>query len=197
MYSRQYLGAQRCCNINVQGPQGPIGPPGIGFIGPMGATGPTGASLTGPTGRGCFGPTGPLGPISGPIGPTGPSASMPVNTNIQTASYNPTNATITLPPAVSVISYYQADVTGGNVTILNPSNLPAGYQATVIVGTTSTTVTSTVSLTNANNVQLNSFNIQLLAENTDYSQYALMSLLSDGTYCYASMIVVNNQPITN
>jgi hypothetical protein len=63
----QYLGSQRCCNFNKQGPVGPIGPQGSqGPIGPAGVTG--GLGSTGPTGRGCRGPTGPNG---GPIGPTG------------------------------------------------------------------------------------------------------------------------------
>ena len=68
----QYLGAQRCCNINKQGPIGPIGPQGAqGPIGPAGVTG--GLGPTGPTGRGCRGPTGPGGGPVGPTGPTGPS----------------------------------------------------------------------------------------------------------------------------
>jgi len=63
----QYLGAQRCCNLNKQGPVGPVGNTGArGAIGPAGVTG--GLGSTGPTGRGCRGPTGPSG---GPIGPTG------------------------------------------------------------------------------------------------------------------------------
>uniref|UniRef100_A0A6C0AR64 Collagen-like protein n=1 Tax=viral metagenome TaxID=1070528 RepID=A0A6C0AR64_9ZZZZ len=63
----QYLGSQRCCNFNKQGPVGSIGPQGSqGPIGPAGVTG--GLGSTGPTGRGCRGPTGPNG---GPIGPTG------------------------------------------------------------------------------------------------------------------------------
>ena len=57
----QYLGAQRCCSLNSQGPIGPVGPAGPASIGPMGNTGPSGASFTGPTGRGCRGPTGPAG----------------------------------------------------------------------------------------------------------------------------------------
>ena len=63
----QYLGAQRCCNLNSQGPVGPQGPASIG---PIGNTGSIGA--TGPTGRGCRGPTGPGGGADGPTGPTGP-----------------------------------------------------------------------------------------------------------------------------
>jgi hypothetical protein len=69
----QYLGAQRCCNINKQGPIGPIGPQGAqGPIGPAGVTG--GLGSTGPTGRGCRGPTGPSGGPIGPTGVTGPSS---------------------------------------------------------------------------------------------------------------------------
>lgn len=62
----QYLGSQRCCNLNTLGPVGPQGPAGPAGIGPQGNTGSKGD--TGPTGRGCRGPTGPAG---GPTGPTG------------------------------------------------------------------------------------------------------------------------------
>ena len=55
----QYLGSQRCCNLNTLGPVGPQGPPGPAGIGPQGNTGSDGA--TGPTGRSCRGPTGPAG----------------------------------------------------------------------------------------------------------------------------------------
>jgi hypothetical protein len=65
----QYLGANRCCNLNRQGHIGPQGPQGPASIGPVGNTGESGA--TGPTGRGCRGPTGPSGGPDGPTGPTG------------------------------------------------------------------------------------------------------------------------------
>jgi hypothetical protein len=38
----QYLGAQRCCNLNTQGPPGPPGPPGPASIGAQGFQGSTG-----------------------------------------------------------------------------------------------------------------------------------------------------------
>lgn len=66
----QYLGSQRCCNLNTLGPVGPQGPPGPAGIGPQGNTGSDGA--TGPTGRSCRGPTGPAGSPSGLTGYTGP-----------------------------------------------------------------------------------------------------------------------------
>lgn len=59
----QYLGARKCCDLKVQGPQGPQGATGPSAIGPMGyqgATGPQG--YQGATGRSCLGPTGPQGP---------------------------------------------------------------------------------------------------------------------------------------
>ena len=68
----QYLGAQRCCNLNTGGPIGPQGPAGPASVGPRGVTGADGS--TGPTGRGCRGPTGepgPIGPAGGPTGPQG------------------------------------------------------------------------------------------------------------------------------
>jgi hypothetical protein len=45
----QYLGSQRCCNLNTQGSIGPQGPVGPASIGPIGPTGPFGGP-TGPTG---------------------------------------------------------------------------------------------------------------------------------------------------
>jgi hypothetical protein len=62
----QYLGAQRCCDIRVQGSQGPAGPAGPASIGPVGNTGPSGISYTGPTGRGCKGATGEAGSFPTP-----------------------------------------------------------------------------------------------------------------------------------
>lgn len=63
----QYLGAQRCCDLKVQGPTGDVGPTGPAGVGQRGETGVTGS--TGPTGKGCRGPTGPPG--SGLTGFTG------------------------------------------------------------------------------------------------------------------------------
>ena len=66
----QYLGAKKCCDLKVQGPQGPQGVPGPASVGPMGYQGATGAQgYQGATGRGCIGPTG----AQGPAGTTGAS----------------------------------------------------------------------------------------------------------------------------
>ena len=74
----QYLGAQRCCNLNTGGPIGPQGPAGPASVGPRGVTGADGS--TGPTGRGCRGPTGEPGPAGGPTGAassvTGPTGAQ-------------------------------------------------------------------------------------------------------------------------
>ncbi len=70
----QYLGAKRCCDLKVQGPQGPQGVPGPASVGPMGYQGATGAQgFQGATGRSCMGPTGAQGPqgFQGPAGITG------------------------------------------------------------------------------------------------------------------------------
>ena len=81
----QYLGSQRCCNINKQGPIGPIGNTGgRGPIGPAGVTG--GLGPTGPTGKGCRGPTGPGGGPEGPTGPTG-SGSQWTDGSLNSISY--------------------------------------------------------------------------------------------------------------
>jgi hypothetical protein len=50
----QYLGAQKCCNLKVQGPVGPAGPAGPAGVGERGMSGPTGATGM----RGCRGPPG-------------------------------------------------------------------------------------------------------------------------------------------
>jgi hypothetical protein len=194
----QYLGAQRCCLIPTQGPVGPAGPGGVGLIGPMGSTGPAGVSMTGPTGRGCLGPTGPMGSSTGSIGPSGPSTSSFVNTTILNATYNPATSTVTLPTQSTIISYYNVNITGGNLTTINANNLPAGYQATLIVGTTSITTPSTVSinLANSNNLQVysNPSTFSLLAQTQGYSQYATITIISDGTYYYANVAALTNQP---
>jgi len=70
----QYLGAKRCCDLKVQGPQGPQGAQGRSAVGGMGPQGATGAQgYQGATGRGCVGPTGAAGAqgATGPQGATG------------------------------------------------------------------------------------------------------------------------------
>ncbi len=70
----QYLGAKRCCDLKVQGPQGPQGSQGPAAVGPMGYQGATGATgAQGATGRGCAGPQGATGTpgVTGPRGATG------------------------------------------------------------------------------------------------------------------------------
>jgi len=47
----QYLGAKRCCDLKVQGPQGVTGPVSIGPMGYQGSTGAQG--FQGATGRSC------------------------------------------------------------------------------------------------------------------------------------------------
>ena len=70
----QYLGAKRCCDLKVQGPQGPQGAQGQASIGGMGYQGATGTQgYQGATGRGCAGPTGAQGlnGVTGSQGATG------------------------------------------------------------------------------------------------------------------------------
>jgi len=76
-----YLGARRCCENKLVGPQGPKGDQGnSGPIGPAGVTGTTGyTGARGPTGckgnTGAIGPTGYTGPEGGPTGNTGATGS--------------------------------------------------------------------------------------------------------------------------
>ena len=109
----QYLGAQRCCNLNSQGSIGPVGPAGPASIGPMGNTGPSGTSFTGPTGRGCRGPTG----YTGPIGPTGP---VQINTTILSLDpYSP--STLTIPAQTNTVAYYSVTfpTAGDSINTIN------------------------------------------------------------------------------
>jgi len=73
----QYLGARRCCDLRVQGPEGPPGP-----------TGPQGISGTS-TGTGATGPTGPS------VNPTSSYCyiQLPINQvlNSSTSPYTPLN----------------------------------------------------------------------------------------------------------
>jgi hypothetical protein len=78
----QYLGAKRCCDLKVQGPQGyqgAQGPSAVGSIGYQGATGAQG--YQGATGRGCRGATGAQGPlgVTGVQGATGTSQWVTMN----------------------------------------------------------------------------------------------------------------------
>jgi hypothetical protein len=67
----QYLGAKRCCDLKVQGPQGYQGAQGPSAVGGMGYQGATGAlGYQGATGRGCRGTTGAQG-YQGVTGPAG------------------------------------------------------------------------------------------------------------------------------
>jgi hypothetical protein len=86
----QYLGAQRCCQLNGLGPQGIQGVQGPrGAIGPQGNTGNTGSTgSTGPTGRSCRGSTGPQGPqgLQGPQGTIAGAYTVTGSTGIQVTS---------------------------------------------------------------------------------------------------------------
>ena len=94
----QYLGAKRCCDLKVQGPQGPQGSQGRSAVGGMGPQGATGAQgYQGATGRGCIGPAG----VTGAQGATGPQGA----TGAQGAEGAAGGA--------GLILYYNYSVTGG------------------------------------------------------------------------------------
>jgi hypothetical protein len=131
----QYLGAQRCCNLNKQGPIGPIGYTGSsGPIGPAGVTGALGP--TGPTGRGCRGPTGPGGGPEGPTGPTGPSSQWTGSNPISytgdvtiNGKLDVNNGLTTLGslsrgiPVIVIDSSYTVNVTDNWIICNNPSTI--------------------------------------------------------------------------
>jgi hypothetical protein len=122
----QYLGAQRCCNLNSPGPQGIVGPTGPASIGPMGKTGVTG--YTGPTGKSCRGQTGPAGPTQ-------------INTNVipleLVDGVGLGNVSVTVPAQLYPIQYYYIDMTStstsNNLTTINFDSLPMGYQANFFI----------------------------------------------------------------
>jgi hypothetical protein len=182
----QYLGAQRCCNLNSQGPVGPQGPAGPASIGPIGNTGEAGA--TGPTGRGCRGPTGPSGGPTGVTGPAGPNA---INTTVLSLDpYSPT--TLTIPSQTNAISYYSVTFAnaGDAINTISITSLPAGYQAIIIVNGIAGTllnpciISSSIS---AGSVRTNlSSNVQLAGAGN--LQYATINIISDGTLFYCNII---------
>jgi hypothetical protein len=105
----QYLGAKRCCDLKVQGPQGAQGAQGQSVIGGMGYQGSTGA--TGPqgaTGRGCRGATGAQGyqGATGQNGSAGGNGGLPLYLNYtDSAAYPPPdgNTTSLLSPIIHLI----------------------------------------------------------------------------------------------
>ena len=116
----QYLGSQRCSQINGLGPQGPQGPQGPrGAIGPQGNTGSTGpTAATGPTGRSCRGPTGAMGPTgsagpTGDTGPTGPILLIHGGTGI---------AVDNIPPASVSLERYPTLFSTDNLYDINPGS---------------------------------------------------------------------------
>jgi hypothetical protein len=183
----QYLGSQRCCNINTLGPIGPQGPAGPAGIGPQGNTGDNGP--TGPTGRSCRGPTGHVGPPSGLTGPTGEASS--INTTVLSLdTYVPT--TLTIPSQTNTIAYYSVTFqnAGDAINTISISSLPSGYQAIIFVdgqvGTIlnpciiSSSITSGFVKTNL------SSNLQLAGVGN--LNYAIITIISDGSNYYCNIV---------
>lgn len=185
----QYLGAQRCCNLNSQGPIGPQGPPGPASIGPKGDTGyPGEIGPTGPTGRSCKGPTGPAGPASGLTGPTGPNS---IDTTITTAIYNSGTSTLTLPAQSYPMAYYSVTLpsAGNAISTINFTSFASGYQATIFVNGTAGVlfnpciIASTISGVHTN---LNA-NVQLIGGGGNI-KYATMNITYDGSRYYCNIV---------
>lgn len=154
----QYLGAQRCCNLRVQGNEGPPGPTGPAIIGPMGYTGPTGVGPTGPTGRSCKGDTGPTGPTEiGPTGPTGPNSGTNVSMlgGVATISGSTTSyfggyvGSITLNSTTTETNAYTAipfncSISDFYVYSSSSMSVGTGYQFTIRKNGSNTVVTTTI-----------------------------------------------------
>ena len=186
----QYLGAQRCCNLNGQGPIGPQGPAGPASIGPKGDIGPTG-----PTGRSCRGPTGPAGPASGltgtqgPQGDTGPAS---ISTTITTATYNAGTSTLTIPAQSFPLAYYSVTLpsAGDAINTIVFSSFPSGYQTTIFVnGSAGTSITPCIIASTITGVHTNlNANIQLFGSPAGNLQYATINITYDGSLYYCNIV---------
>ena len=185
----QYLGAQRCCSFNGQGPIGPQGPVGPASIGPKGDTGYLGD--TGPTGRSCRGPTGPAGPTSGLTGTQGPTGPASINTTINGVTYG--SSTLTIPAQSVPVAYYSVTLpnAGDAINTINFTSLPTGYQAIVFVNGSAGTggnpciITSTITGVHTN---LNA-NIQLIGPSTPGNiTYATLNIINDGSIYYCNIV---------
>jgi hypothetical protein len=148
----QYLGAQRCCSLQGQGPIGPQGPAGPASIGPKGETGYPGTQgPTGATGRSCRGPTGPQGPASGLTGAQGVTGAS------HTGPTGPTGFISTGPTGHTGPTGFA--FTGPTGTILNLSYTGmTGYTGTAIVGGTASyfldALNLPVNITNTNDIYI-------------------------------------------
>lgn len=181
----QYLGSQRCCNLNVIGPPGPPGSTGPASIGPAGVTGYTGSrGPTGPTGRSCLGPT-------GPPGPPGPSLEEIGTTIITETNYDSLSSTLTLPTQPNKISYFKYTFinAGDSIGTINFTLFPVGYQAIIFidgsVGTIGNACLILSSLNTSNFSTNSSANVQLLTGST---RYAILTILNDGTNKYCNVV---------
>jgi len=186
----QYLGAQRCCNLNNQGNQGPTGPPGQVSIGQPGNTGPTGVSFTGPTGRGCMGPTGPSGGPTGVTGPTGPTGPLQINTTV--LSLDPyTPVTLTIPAQLNTIAYYSVTLSSGDyINDISLNSLPAGNQAIIFVNGSAGTILYPCVIANIitpSSITTN-LNTNMNLGGLGNLQYATITIITDGTLYYCNIV---------
>lgn len=157
----QYLGAQKCCDIKVQGPQGPQGPAGPAGIGQVGATGSTGQSLTGQTGD-----TGPTG-SQGEVGPKGNVATVDAiygndyTASVGGSSYRTINAAIS-----TVLSGQTVYVLPGiynlssGITIPNETSIRGMSLQTCVIQMTNV-VADTTLITMGTNTRLEDFTLNL------------------------------------
>lgn len=182
MYSFS-LASQNCCPPpQTIGLPGPTGPAGIGPIGPVGYTGLPGVSFTGPTGQGCTGPTGPPAPFSGVTGPMGPTGSSSSSVSVIPITYTP-NSPLTLPLPSAPVSYYSV-VVNGDITEIDATNLPSGYQAVLFVS-----ASMQVSLMTSINLSYNLFSNIVSNVNLSPTSPAIITILSDGTNYYAKILL--------
>jgi hypothetical protein len=119
---------------------------------------------------------------AGPVGPTGPAGVGPagVNTTIVVATYNETTFTLTIPNQYNPIMYYSVTLpsAGDKITTINFGTFPSGYQAIIMVDGTHGTAANPCVISNT-----------IINVNTNLA--ASLSLASDGTNGYATLIIYN------
>jgi hypothetical protein len=173
----QYLGAKRCCDLKVQGPQGPQGAQGPAAVGPMGYQGVTGTQgYQGATGRSCIGPTG----AQGAAGTTGPAGGAQGATGFQGATgaqgfQGATGGTPWIPMngygAGGTAGYTGIGITGQDVLIYGNLLVTGGIDPTYLALTPQTSgptgFTNPLWVDSVNGNALRSENIYMNVENTD------------------------------
>ena len=139
-------------------------------------------------GLGPVGPVGPAGPAGvGPVGPAG------VNTTIETATYNPSTYTLTIPNQYNPIVYYSVTIpsAGDAITTIDFGTFPSGYQAIIYVDGTNGTAANPCVISN-NIINVNTNLATGLALNNVVNGYATMAIYNTGANKLCNIVGYNS-----